>query len=193
MYQVSEADFRQNFPPGTDVPEELIKLLRYQNLSQDLYSGYFGLYDKFWHVVKERYFGNQKLESQFVFFGLDADGSIYAFWLYDNCSVNAAPVVFLGSEGVGGKVISNSLRDFLSLLSLGIEELGFALDEDDWLDKAVITDGTIRFRKWLQDELQLYAPADPKRLVQETRQSYPDLQKWIDEQINYDARNYNLY
>lgn len=120
------ADFHGNFPPGSAVPPLLTKLLAYQNRVNAWYSGHFRLTDGGQKDAVASFDGDKVAASQFILFGRELDGSSYGFWLYEGRTLGNAPIVFLGSEGTDWKVLANSLEEFLALLAVGEDEIGFA-------------------------------------------------------------------
>jgi len=173
---MEERLFVKNFPPGMEIPPALVKLFRYQASGKYKYSGHFYLYDRFW---QKEWILEQQVRSDFVQFGFDADGSVYALWIYYPFALDSAPVVFLGSEWAGNKILANSIREFLALLSLGIPELGYAVEHQGWEKEASERPETIDFRKWLARELDIQMPKDPLAIVETARARHPDLNRWL--------------
>jgi hypothetical protein len=73
------------------------------------------------------WFGDRKAAEQFIIFGHGPDGSLYGLWMYPSRTVENAPVVFLGFEGTHCDLIARDLNQFLSLLAVGADELGFEI------------------------------------------------------------------
>lgn len=74
---MSEDEFQLNFPGGVSVPEVLLALLRFQNQSNDWYSGYFELGK--WRFGDAAWFGGDaEAAQQFIVIGHGPDGSLYA-------------------------------------------------------------------------------------------------------------------
>lgn len=168
--------FVLNFPPDLDIPVVLIKLFRYQASGKQRYSGHFLLYDRFWQndAILEPH-----VRADFVPFGLDADGSLYALWRYKPFALDVAPVVFLGSEWIGNKIMANSINDFLALLGLGIPELGYAVERPGWEKQVSDRLETLEFREWLLRELNIQVPGNPRAIVENARTNHPDLNRWL--------------
>ncbi|WP_202414484.1 hypothetical protein [Duganella flavida] len=169
--------FQQNFPPATDIPVLLCKLLEFQNKATDWYSGYFEL-DK-WKFGNPAWFGESSTAEQFAVFGCGPDGSLYALWLYPGRTLDDAPVVFLGSEGTDCNLIAGDLRQFLELLALGADELGF---EINWGEIQIGNEEAPRlaeFRDWLWSSFQIRKPSNPIAAVLESRTHHPDFEKWM--------------
>ena len=172
--------FSKNFPAGVSIPALLVRLLEYSNSVNRFYSGSFELTDAGKESAISWFDGDELAASQFVIFGKGPDGSMYGYWLYNNKTLETAPIVFLGSEGVGCKVLANSLKDFLVLLAIGQEELGFAGYYYDWEENITIDENLIKFRDWLAKEFGISAPADGRAMIAEAQRNHPDLESWLD-------------
>jgi len=177
-------NFKKNFPAGVEVPRSLIALLEYQEeravkIKTDAYSGGFCLYDKFWALPPSV---PPEIDPFFIHFGKDADGSVYSFWMYKDFPIEKAPIVFTGWSWIGNTILANSSDEFLSLLSLGIEELGYAVNfPPDWATQISYDPETELFRNWLQENLGISMPSDPLKIVSDAKNSHPDFGKWIEE------------
>lgn len=182
MTIVTEDDFKNNFPTGLEPPRQLLKLLSYQNSITGYYSDYFYLHGN-GKLFADRYFGDKTIADQFVVFGHDSDGCLYAFWRHKQQSLDNTPVVFLDSDGDSSVVLSDTIDGFLALLSLGVEELGHALTTSTWANKFSNDQNVIQFRKWLHDELGIEVPRKPEQILNEAKQNQPDLIEWIQENL----------
>jgi hypothetical protein len=171
---ISSADFQTNFPPGTEIPSLLARLLEYQNEVNDLYSGYFELTAHGAENLISWFDGDQEAASQFALIGQGPDGSSYCYWLYDGRMVAQAPVVFLGSEGVDNTVLADTTEDFLSLLAVGYDELGFPHRQVEE------TEALLRFRSWLTREFGIIQPENAEALIGEAKAKHPDLGRWVE-------------
>jgi hypothetical protein len=171
---ISQADFQKNFPADTDIPYLLLRLLEYQNDVNDFYSGHFELTVEDAESAVMWFDGDIDAASQFVAFGQESDGSSYCYWLYDGRKLEQAPMVFLGSEGVNNTVLADNTRDFLSLLAVGYDELGFPYRRIEE------TDNILRFRLWLEREFGIVPPEDADELIEKAKANHPDLDKWIE-------------
>ena len=171
-------ELRGNFPPESEPPARLIELQVFQGSSTEWYSGRFEMSS--WPYGDAAWFdGDAEIAKQFIVFGNGPDGSLYALWVYPGRSLEDAPVVFLGSEGVDCSVVAANVTEFLALLAVGADELGF---EAAWGE---ISRGQLpaaradEFRIWLEEHYGIVAPADPMAVVREARSQHPDLQVWI--------------
>lgn len=188
---MDEKYFRNNFPLNSVIPESLMRLFHYQETNfrgpkQIEYSGLFSLSDEFGEYDTLLYI-SPKIISYFAPFGGDADGSVYAFWMYDDFPLDKAPIVFIGKNWAGNTILANSFEEFLALLSLGIEELGYVIHfPPDWPKKPARNAAeTANFREWLASELGILVPTDPAKIVIDAKESHPDFDRWIEEKTGY--------
>lgn len=172
---ISPAEFQKNFPADTDVPRLLLRLLEYSNEVCDSYSGYFELTADGSDGVLMWFDGDRQAASQFIPFGQGPDGSSYCYWLYGGRKPERAPVVFLGSEGVDNTVLADNTSDFLSLLAVGYDEIGFPYRQAEETDKL------LRFRTWLEREFGIVPPENAEGLIEKAKANHPDLGQWIEE------------
>jgi hypothetical protein len=170
--------FQGNFPPGVDVPSPLSSLLEFQNRSKEWYSGYFELTE--WKYGYTAWFGDDKeAAEQFAVFGKGGDGSLYALWLYSGRTVADAPVVFLGSEGVDCGLLASDLIGFLGLLTIGADELGFAVSWGGDLEPKRPAPRLEEFRAWLRESFGVGAPPNLMAAVGSARALHPDFGAWL--------------
>jgi hypothetical protein len=175
---MTEADFQQNFPAGVAVPEMLRALLQFESQSGDWYSGYFQL-DQ-WEFADAAWFaGDRDTAEQFAVIGRGPDGSLYALWLYPGRTPDDAPVVFLGSEGTENNLLAGSLRDFMALLAVGADELGFAASWGNVVQADRPAERLDEFRLWLDSSFGIVAPAMPGVLIATARANHPDFEAWL--------------
>lgn len=175
---MSDDEFQLNFPAGVRVPEVLQALLWFQNQSNDWYSGHFEL-DK-WRFGDAAWFGGDaRAAEQFVVIGHGPDGSLYALWVYPGRVVENAPVVFLGSEGADNCLLASSLRDFLALLAIGADELGFAVSWGRVEQEDPPAPRLNEFRLWLHESLGIVGPEMPCELIASARATHPDFEAWL--------------
>jgi hypothetical protein len=175
---MNKASFIRNFPPTKRIPESLLKLFQYQELTKEEFSGSFYLDDTLWEAPF-----TDVLRPYFVLFGSDVSGSMYAFWLYSDFQLESAPVVYLEFEAVRNTVLANSLNQFLSLLSLGIAKLGYYIQDIDWKDHVISNTANLKFREWIKTEINVEFPLKPKEIINDAKKNHPDLNSWIEEKI----------
>ena len=173
---IVQDEFSQNFPPDAHIPLPLLKLLEYQNQVNDWYSGHFELTAYGRDDTIAWFDGDQEAAYQFVPFGTGPDGSSYCFWLNDGRDLEHAPVVFLGSEGVNNTVLANGVEEFLALLGVGYDELGFANWSEGPEEEA---ENLRRFRAWLEKECGIRPPERGLEIISRAKAEHPDLDEWI--------------
>ena len=171
------------FHEGVEIPEALCKLVSFASNRNDFYAGSFDVYGNGVNELPIWFGENQDAISQLAVFGSNSDGSLYALWLYGSQPANQAPVVFLGSEGVSNRVIASNLIEFIQLLMLGIDDLGFLVDQPGWPTKNRRRDAQA-FREWALRELGIDLHNDPEQLVQKAQAAHPDFAAWMDVQCS---------
>jgi hypothetical protein len=163
------------FPTGTTMPPDLRRLCDYLDRTDYPLSGFTRLRPE--GEVLKLWFGDPEAARRFAGFGAGSDGSILAFWLYRGPNALAAPVIHLGSEGENNFVLASDFREFLHLLGIGYDELGF----DDLDSPPVNPDSAKRLRTWLLTEFGITPPETGGELVRRARTRHPDLESWIRE------------
>lgn len=88
-------------------------------------------------------------------------------------------MVFLGSEGTDNCLLASSLRDFLALLAIGADELGFAVSSGGVEQADPPAPRLNEFRSWLDQSLGIVAPEVPSELVASARAMHPDFEAWL--------------
>jgi len=87
--------------------------------------------------------------------------------------------VFLGSEGTDNCLLASSLREFLALLAIGADELGFAVSWDSLEQADPPAPRLNEFRLWLDQSLGIVAPEVPSELIASARAMHPDFEVWL--------------
>jgi len=119
--------------------------------------------------------------SKLIPFASEKDGSEYSFWMYKKFPIKKCPIVFTGATWWGNTILANSLYEFLSLLSLGVDRLGYAVHyPPDWLDHISDDIETRKFRDWLYSNFKIDVPSNPLEIVENAQKSNPDFGKWIE-------------
>jgi len=170
-------DLQKNFPLGVEIPLFLKKLLDYSNRVKRYYSGYFELLDCGANSLYYWFGKDEAAASQFAIFGHGGDGCMYGYWLYDNQTIETAPIIFLGSEGDQNKVLANDFKDFLASLAVGYEDLGYKFDRGE----IELTEQLIHFRNWLETELGIKPVEDVEVSIEKAMQNHPSLENWLDD------------
>jgi hypothetical protein len=179
-YGSTEAEFLQNAPANIDIPDELLAFLEIENPRRRTLtrSADFAL-RPFGHHIARLYFGDADIALHFMVFGGDSGGGTYALWLYEGRTIYDAPVVYLESEGQYCVVLASSLKEFIRLLMIGIEEPGYSIEVGDWKSNISETEATQQFSIWAQKRFGFSAPADPFEIVTPAREIHPNLEQWL--------------
>lgn len=109
-------------------------------------------------------------------------GDTYAFWVYNNQSLNNAPIVYLCHEGWDQpEILANSVRDLIALLASGMvptnedDVRGYSLPIDWYLEEAI---------QWAE-ALGIEIPESDEEIIQDARNTHPDFRQWLRDH-NYD-------
>jgi hypothetical protein len=176
---MTTTEFRANFPAGATVPPLLERLVDFQERLRRFYSGHFELTDGGPASAVATFDGDKDAAAQFALFGQEIDGSAFGFWLYEGRNLEDAPVVYLGSEGTGWTVLADTLEDFLRLLAIGLDDLGFAAQSLAFDEPQAPSESLVAFRKWLKTECGLSQPENPAAVISAAKRNHPDLQEWL--------------
>jgi len=174
---MTEEEFLPNFPVGVSIPSALREPLSFQNKEREWYSGHFQL--DTWPFGADHWFGDRKTAEQFIIFGHGPDGSLYGLWMYPGRTVENAPVVFLGSEGTNCSLIAGELQQFLSLLAVGADELGFEISWGEVSEQNPPARRLQEFRQWLKTSFDIAESENPLSLVAAARREHPDFAAWL--------------
>ena len=172
----SKSEFQSAFDSHV-MPDQLLALLEFQlEHPSEPYSGQFIVY----YLPPDSNAWSDETAPFLTAFGQhDGNGSLYAFWAYSGQPLSDSPIVYLDSEGVDNNLVAANFGDFLRLLALDIDVLGYCYfgEHDDYFG----TDLNSEYRKWLMDEFQMEAPNNPDVAVSSARSKHPDFNKWLDE------------
>jgi hypothetical protein len=163
------------FPPGAELPESLERLCAFADL-RDGVACDFVLTPRAQRQVTAALGIHDEDARQFAMFGQDGTASLYGLWRVDERPLGQAPVVFVGAEGVGTGVVAATIDDFLALLAVGKEAVGWV---DEWSEGEC--DDVADYREWLRADRGLEAPADPRGAVEAARAAHPSLEEWAKE------------
>lgn len=173
------SQLRKVFPPGTLMPEALTKLCKYSEEVNEVIGCDFVLTAD-GNAANAAFFpDNETAQNQLVVFGMDEFQSLYAYWLYNDLPLEQAPIVYLNSESTANTILANTIEEFLALLALGKEEIGFV---EGWEEQAEPCDGSNEFRAWLRNEFNITPPGDVKAIVERARQAHPNFDDWVHQQ-----------
>ena len=140
-------EYKESFPQNISFPEELCLLCDWVSINGYPISGCFRIrkHDKNAFIS---WFGCDIGES-FVQFGASGDGGLYCLWKVGD----HYPVIFLDSEGEQNRVLAESVNDFMQLLAIGYNELGY----DDLSQPPIYKEESLintKFQDWCKDTFQ---------------------------------------
>lgn len=166
------------FPPGIKMPGELRQLCDYLDRTNYPISGYMGLRPE-GEGLKAWFGDGSEAWCQLAGFGSGPTGSTLALWLYAGTDASTAPVVHLGSEGDGMRVLADHFRDFLVLFGIGYGDLGAG----DFSEPPAEPESASRLREWLQAEFGICCPATGSAIVRHAQSRHPDFSKWVQDAL----------
>lgn len=175
------SDFAKNYPEASMVSDVLRSLWEFQSDLGTFYSGDFELSATGASSVLHWFDGDSAMSDQFIIFGIGGDGSLYGFWRYPGIQMRDAPVVFLGSEGDVVLVLANTSMEFLTLLTLGKEGLGYCAVESDLTPEEADESSLEVFRRWAAEHYGITVPEDGRAIVEAAQNAHPDLDAAISE------------
>jgi hypothetical protein len=156
-----------------DFPPYLRRLFRLPSPQPDKWiSGYFRLAEDKYEFVRH-WFGSDTVVDRFGAFGTGPDGSQYVIWLQDD---GRCPIVHMGSEGQNNFVLAGDMVDFIRLLAVGYDEIGFAD-----LTRPPGTEYVSKpFQEWVTSTFHVLIPQTGIEIAGPARASHQDFQAWID-------------
>jgi len=166
-----------SFPPTIPFPDELRQLCEWAGESGDPISGYFEL-EAHDDETLRCWFGTENAIGDLAQFGAGADGSLYCVWRSPDGSF---PVVHLGSEGDAIYVLAPTVLDFLRLLAIGYDEIGFADLASPPTAEDQEENVNPKFQKWVEETFQVSIPHVGDEIVQLNAEKHVQLKSWIDE------------
>ena len=169
---------QNTFPAEIPVPDALVQLCAWHETHgyPDGYpiSGDFELYADV-HNSIEMWFGSPAVVDRFGVFGAGPDGSLYAIWRQDD---GRQPIVHLGSEGENNWVLATDFVEFLRLLAIGYDEIGFAD-----LEQPPESPPNQPFARWVSQRFAVSIPATGAEITASAQVTHDDFQSWIEGQI----------
>jgi len=156
------------------IPEEILWLCEYQKEIKGYASGYFlahpRAHDSLPDWLSGQYLGAM---DSLIMFGDGPDGSLYGFWFYNDIGIDNAPIVFADSAWDPCKVIAHNLKEFLSLLAVGYDELGQPdgiIEENEAIHK---------FQKHLKQKYNFDPSTDPEKIMKLAFKDLPNFMDWL--------------
>lgn len=172
---------------GLYVPKKLVSLFAFYNKVATQHSfpnGFEFHIDEKRNLLKKYSENNFFLNSIYEFASVDESGSIYGFWLIDKtCTLDDAPIVIFDGDYKRAYVISNSLDDFLKIIS---HETGPSIHYGEVFlheydpqdpDEELLEKHEVRMRdqylNWLKKEYAIYPESsDLERILNEANLKY---------------------
>jgi len=175
-------NIKKGIPKSITIPIELEKLCKWTEKNGYPISGCFELRADDGETMKY-WLGFDNISDRFGLFGAGASGDIYAFWIDDS---GGQKIVHLGSEGDSVYILSNNFVDFLRLLAIGYDEIGFAdisktaeewnleigNDKEEWINP--------KFMEWVEKEFKVKVPVRGNEIADFDNEEFND---WIEKQI----------
>jgi hypothetical protein len=169
------SEIQASFPRGVTLPNPLQRLCDYIDSKGPPVSRDFQLRPGEDEVLVYWFGGDAAAASRFAGFGAAGDGSIYAYWLGESSDICTAPVVFLAHGGGESLVLASSTEEFLSLLAIGYQDLGY-----DFRGEPPAPDKHVRYlRNWLADKLRVRTARSALAVVERANAQHPGFQQWL--------------
>ncbi len=173
-----------HFPVNASVPSRLIELISWFDSFIDPSRFYFP-------EMKGEYLdagysdGGIELVKYFGLFMSLGEGSMLAYWFYEGCDRQNAPVVMLGSEGELA-VIGNSIEEVIARLiekKLPAGDLHYL-----FFDFYNYDDGNLiqPLKEWVEDKWELNYEKRMKLISEEPQQYHPNIEEWFDQWVPED-------
>lgn len=165
------------FPSTIPFPREICSLYEWTTANGYPISGYFELCDHDDETLR-CWFGTRLAIGDLAQFGVGADGSLYCVWRSPDGSF---PVVHLGSEGDAILVLAPSPLEFLRLLAIGYDEIGFADLASPPTEEDREENVNPAFQKWVTETYGVSLPATGAEIVDLDAPKHLAFQQWIHE------------
>ena len=165
------------FPSAIQLPEEIRALCEWTTTNGYPISGYFELREHD-DATLRCWFGSEAAIGSLAQFGAGADGSLYCVWRSPDGS---EPIVHLGSEGDAIYVLAPTPIEFLRLLAIGYDEIGFADIASPPTEEDRQENVNPVFQSWVAETYGVTIPANGAQIVQPDADKHAELQSWINE------------
>lgn len=171
MNPVKPIPYETTFPPAIAIPQELILLRAWLMEHGYPISGYFELRADDYDVMGA-WFDRKPVAQRLAMFGAGPDGSPYSLWVQDDGRIS---VVHMGSEGTNNCVLTTNFVQFLRLLAVGYDEIGFddlaAPPPEDCVNPA--------FQDWVRRTFSVEIPETGLEITDAARNNCQDFQAWM--------------
>jgi len=161
-----------SLPQAIPIPAELRRLCDWLEEHGYPVSGGFEIREHDDETIR-CWFGTDKAVGSLGQFGAGPDGSLYCVWRDPN---GKSPIVHMGSEGQNNFVLASNAIDFLRLLAIGYDEIGF----DDLSNPPSTDDANPAFQDWVSSTFTVSIPRIGIEITEPAQASHSDFQKWID-------------
>lgn len=169
-------NIKSGFPESLPCPSELEELIDWTQRNGYPISGYFELRADDGDTMFY-WFGFRDVETKLGQFGAGPDGSLYCVW---DAGSSRYPIVHMGSEGQENKVLASNFIDFLRLLAIGYDELGF----DDISMPPDEDESNRKFKSWVKNRFGVSIPRCGNEITNVAQANEPNFQQWIDVAID---------
>lgn len=170
-------DYEQTFPPSIAVPAALRQLRDWLAVNGYPLGGSFELRTDEGGDTIRSWFGHDGAVDRLAVFGAGADGSPYALWCQED---GRLPVVHLGSEGDANFVLAAHFVDFLRLLAVGYDEIGF----DDLSVPPGGQGSNPALQRWVEETFRVDVPRTGEEITTPARASHEDFAAWVERMVN---------
>ena len=173
---------KNGIPQTIHIPPELKQLCDWLDDHDYPISGYFALTADDGETMKY-WLGFNDVSDRFGIFGRGPDGALYALWIDDD---GHQKIVHLGSEGDYLYILAENFVNFLRLLAIGYDELGYAdmtMTAQEWNDEDEDDEeGSINpsFIEWVETEFGVKVPQKSNEIVNVDDTSF---EEWIEQQL----------
>jgi len=160
------------FPKPIELPIELRALCKWHEKHGYPISGYFRLREHD-DITLRCWFGSDKAIGQLAQFGAGPDGSLYCIWDHGD---GRFPIVHMGSEGQNNFVLSSDALEFLRLLAIGYDEIGF----DNLSMRPKGDEINPAFQSWVSKEFGVSIPKTGIEITFLAQEGHERFQDWIE-------------
>ncbi|MEM9415069.1 MAG: hypothetical protein AAGA29_06260 [Planctomycetota bacterium] len=168
---------QKGFPDSIHFPRELELLCEWCDANGYPISGCFELRAEDGYTISS-WFGSHAADDRLALFGAGADGSPYCIWKQED---GRQPIVHMGSEGDALMVLAGNIIDFIRLLAVGYEEIGF---EDLSVPPDSGTGINVAFQKWVTETFDVLIPATGSEIVDSAGREHDDFKAYVESVVN---------
>lgn len=161
----------KSFPASISLPDEFRSLCDWVAANGYPISGFFELREHDDETIR-LWFGSEKAIGHLAQFGSGPDGSLYCIWRQED---GRSPFVHMGSEGQNNFVFATDALDFLGLLAIGYDELGF----DDLSSPPAGERVSRRFQSWVSSTFNDSIPRTGCEITERAQRAHDDFQEWV--------------